>query len=115
MPANKIKYKLSNTYTSLLDLIYPVGALYISSINTSPASLFGGTWAQITDGVITAKGYGTVGKNIGSKTIATTQLPSHTHAITIDADGLHQHTHASSNNSDWLVPCMKNSYGARYP
>lgn len=43
MPADKIKYKISNTYTSLLDLIYPVGALYISSVNTSPASLFGGT------------------------------------------------------------------------
>lgn len=26
---------------------YPVGAIYISTVSTSPASLFGGTWEQI--------------------------------------------------------------------
>lgn len=29
--------------------IYPVGAIYLSVNNTSPASLFGGTWTQIKD------------------------------------------------------------------
>lgn len=28
--------------------IYPVGAVYLSYVSTSPASLFGGTWTQIT-------------------------------------------------------------------
>lgn len=28
--------------------VYPVGAVYISYVSTSPASLFGGTWTQIT-------------------------------------------------------------------
>ena len=28
---------------------YPVGAIYISTISTSPASLFGGTWEQLKD------------------------------------------------------------------
>ncbi len=28
--------------------VYPVGAVYISYVSTSPASLFGGTWVQIT-------------------------------------------------------------------
>ena len=33
--------------TSLFDLIYPVGAVYISMNNTSPATLFGGSWTKI--------------------------------------------------------------------
>ena len=32
---------------SLLDLVYPVGAVYISATSTSPQTLFGGTWEQI--------------------------------------------------------------------
>ena len=32
---------------SLIDKIYPVGSIYISTNSTSPATLFGGTWKQI--------------------------------------------------------------------
>lgn len=32
----------------LLDLVYPVGSIYLSYVSTSPASLFGGSWTQIT-------------------------------------------------------------------
>lgn len=34
--------------------IYPIGAVYISYSSTSPASLFGGSWTQITDKFIRA-------------------------------------------------------------
>lgn len=33
---------------TILDLTYPIGSLYISKENVSPASLFGGTWEQLT-------------------------------------------------------------------
>ena len=33
----------------LLDYVYPVGSVYISTASTSPASLFGGTWEQLKD------------------------------------------------------------------
>lgn len=52
MPANKIKYKISNKIISLLDLIYPIDAFYINVTNTSPATLFGGTWVAITNEVV---------------------------------------------------------------
>lgn len=34
--------------------IYPVGALYLSYMSTSPAKLFGGSWMQITNVVLRA-------------------------------------------------------------
>ena len=33
----------------LIDLIYPIGAVYISVNSTNPGTLFGGTWEQIKD------------------------------------------------------------------
>lgn len=37
-------------------VIYPVGAVYISTVNTSPATLFGGTWEQISGRFLLAAG-----------------------------------------------------------
>ena len=34
-------------FTNIIDIIYPVGAVYMSFSSTSPATLFGGTWSQV--------------------------------------------------------------------
>ena len=36
--------------------LYPVGSIYMSTTNTSPASMFGGTWEQIKDCFLWATG-----------------------------------------------------------
>lgn len=36
--------------------IYPVGSIYISTVSTSPSTLFGGTWEQIKDRFLLASG-----------------------------------------------------------
>lgn len=41
---------------SVFDMVYPVGAIYLSANSTSPASLFGGTWEQIKDTFLLAAG-----------------------------------------------------------
>lgn len=41
---------------TILELTYPIGAVYISEDSTSPASLFGGTWERIKDKFILAAG-----------------------------------------------------------
>lgn len=46
----------SGTATSLTDLIYPVGSIYMSVNSTSPATLFGGTWQQIQDTFLLSAG-----------------------------------------------------------
>ena len=33
----------------IIDMVYPVGAIYISVNSTNPTTLFGGTWQQLTD------------------------------------------------------------------
>lgn len=86
MPANNILYKLNNNFTSLLDLIYPIGSLYISSINSSPSSLFGGTWAAITNGAAlrAADNYELVGSD--TCTLTNQEMPTHSHNILPNGD-----------------------------
>ncbi len=49
------KFKLDGTTYSvlnkddLLNLVYPVGSIYMSVNSVSPATLFGGTWEQLKD------------------------------------------------------------------
>lgn len=46
----------SHKQQDLIDLIYPVGSIYMSVNATSPAALFGGTWEQIQDRFLLAAG-----------------------------------------------------------
>lgn len=41
---------------SFLDRTYPVGSIYISTVETSPADLFGGTWQRLKDRFLLAAG-----------------------------------------------------------
>lgn len=79
----------------ILDLAHPIGSYYWSSDATSPAVLFGGTWEQIVDKFILAAGdnysVGDVGGE-ASVTLASTQIPSHSHAVTVASAGAHTHT-----------------------
>ena len=67
-------------------LSYPVGAIYMSYVSTSPATLFGGTWSAITTGKFLRTGTG--GATGGSDThvhstaavaLTVEQMPSHRH------------------------------------
>jgi hypothetical protein len=36
-------------WTNILQIFFPVGSVYFSTVNSSPASTIGGTWTQITN------------------------------------------------------------------
>ena len=77
---------------------YPVGAYYISSSPTSPATLFGGTWVQVKDRMILAVGdtYKSAGLTGGSATtkLVVNNIPSHNHSC--GTAGNHSHTGTTS-------------------
>ena len=95
--------KTSNVHSAIVDLIYPVGSIYLSVTSTSPATLFGGTWVQLKDKFLLGKGdtytgnvettggaasvsYTPAGTNSGGAvsdhTLTTTEIPSHNHTFT---------------------------------
>ena len=69
--------------TGLLNIVYPVGCIYWSSVNKNPRDLFGiGTWVQIKDRFIWAKGdKDEINALDGSKTatLSIDNLPVHNH------------------------------------
>ena len=59
---------------SIINDVYPVGSIYMSTNSTSPATLFGGTWTQIEDTFLLAAGTNYVaGSNGGSDEVTLTQ------------------------------------------
>ena len=83
---------------------YPVGAIYVSTVATSPSELFGGTWEALEQGRVLI-GQGTdyaAGSTGGEKEHAITaaEMPGHTHALggsssfsgSTGSAGSHSHT-----------------------
>lgn len=71
---------------SLLDLTYPVGAIYMSVVNTSPATLFGGTWAVWGTGrVPVAVDTGQTEFNTVEKTGGHKLLQAHGHEVRVNS------------------------------
>lgn len=88
--------------TDTLKKVYPVGSIYMSTVSTNPATLFGfGTWEAMPAGrVLLAQGkssWGTTynaGSTGGEATHQLTvgELPSHSHSGSTNTTGEHTHT-----------------------
>lgn len=76
----------------ILQLVYPVGAVYISINNVDPANLFGfGTWEQIQDRFLLAAGTNYLAGSTGgeaSVTLTTAQTPNVIGDITMHGGGI---------------------------
>ena len=70
---------------NLVNIIYPVGSIYISTNNVSPATFIGGTWEQINDKFLLAGSsgnypYGSIG-GAANVTLTENQIPAHKHTM----------------------------------
>lgn len=64
-----------SNYVSLLELLYPIGSVYMSTNSTSPANIIGGGWSQISANTMLGAGNGYA----GSHSITTSNMPAHGH------------------------------------
>lgn len=68
------------TKSQLINLVYPVGSIYMSINSTSPQTLFGGTWQQISDTFLLAAGSTYTAGSTGGEathTLVVNEMPVH--------------------------------------
>ena len=80
----------------VIDMIYPVGAIYMSVNSTNPGNLFGGKWEQIKDRFLLAAGDTYAAGSTGGEaqhTLTVDEMPIHGHGLrdvlVNSADGVH--------------------------
>ena len=69
---------------TLVDLLYPIGSLYLSTAETDPGTTLGGTWQRIEDRFLLAAGQTYAAGATGGQaalTLTEQQLPPHIHHV----------------------------------
>ena len=89
-------YKIKGQQTiDVLNMVYPVGSIYMSVNNVDPSGFIGGTWEQIKDTFLLSAGDTYVAGDTGGEA---------THVLTVDEIPSHSHTQTttySSGSSGW--------------
>lgn len=87
-----------DTTQKILNMIYPVGSIYMSVNNVSPATFIGGTWTALTDRVLIGAGSSYAVNATGGATSHTHTSAAHTHTTaghTLTVNEMPSHTHAT--------------------
>lgn len=102
LTAGNVIYPNSSVLITLIDLLYPVGSVFLSVTNTNPGVRFTGTsWDQVAQGRFIA-GVGTgLDRNNTSKTYAAgnDNTGEYSHAMTTDEIPSHYHYIATNSQS----------------
>ena len=72
------------TPSDLLTYIYPVGSIYMSTVNISPQTFLGGNWEQIQNVFLLSAGSSYTAGDTGGEathTLTINEMPSHTHEL----------------------------------
>ena len=88
---------------NLLNLIYPVGSIYMSVNNTNPEILFGGKWEQIKDKFLLSAGNTYTAGSTGGEathTLTWNEMPRHQHSTGYVGTDLYS---VSQSGSNWVV------------
>lgn len=106
IPADNVQ----DAIDSIFGIIYPVGALYFSTVDVNPGTFLGGTWERWGAGRVvtgydsTDSDFNAAEKTGGSKnkTLSTTEIPSHNHSVGAHSHGLNSHKHSVGAHSHGL-------------
>ena len=112
------------TVSQFVEMIYPVGSIYMSVSATSPASLFGGTWVQLTDRFLIGAGNSysandtggassvniTPSGNNSGTALNINQMPPHSHDFVLNI----QHSDGTTTTAESLKTGIQGGGRARY-
>lgn len=113
-------FKSKGSVKRLVDLVYPVGSLYMSTNSTNPSTLFGGTWQPYAQGrCLIGAGQGndgttsmsfTLGGEYGKykKTLNQNEIGDTSAGIIGNYVGTYYgvHSHSGFKSFDILNPCI---------
>lgn len=81
--------------SDVLNIVYPVGSIYMSTSDVSPATFIGGLWEQLKDTFLLACGDTYSNGSTGGEaehTLTVDEMPSHSHDASTDSAGAHTHS-----------------------
>ena len=102
---------LSKVYAQAKLDAHPVGSIYESTVSTSPATLFGGTWVAMDAGrVLVAQGKASTGTTFTAGAtggeekhkLTTSELPSHTHGMSTEGNHSHAYNNLIGSTKDYV-------------
>lgn len=94
-PKNEGSFEVNGK--TIFDMVYPVGAIYLSVNSVNPSVLFGGTWEQVQDRFLLGAGSTYSAGSIGGEA---------NHTLTIDEMPRHNHEVDNLNASGNVTPYM---------
>ena len=109
----KLQNEKDSVFNRIVDLVYPVGHIYMSVNDVSPSVLFGGEWERLKDTFLLAAGDVYDGGSSGGEathtlTSAESGLKAHSHNFTQPSVELGSHYHGTSTSGEYFVTSEKN-------
>lgn len=105
----------------IIDLIYPVGSIYMSTVDITPAAVFGGEWEAIRGKFLLAESDNhAAGSTGGEEThkLTVNEMPSHKHKPSDNgsfASNGGGQTAGFSSGPYWFIASSTNSVGGDQP
>ena len=83
---------IENIKSNIIDFIYPVGSIYMSVNNVSPAIFLGGSWEQIQDTFLLSAGSSYIAGSTGGSSTVKANVSVNNHTLTINQIPSHNHS-----------------------
>ena len=99
--------------SALINLIYPIGSIYLSVNSTSPQQLFGGEWEQIKDKFLLSAGDTYSSGSEGGEaahTLTVAEMPSHNHSLSDPIDKNNIKLGYETGDANWALTKRAASY-----
>jgi hypothetical protein len=116
-PSAKAVYGMfvDQAQSGLLNLVYPVGSIYMSTAAANPGTLFGGTWEAFGAGrVLIGAGTGKDTRNESRTFAAGAAAGEYNHALTVNELAAHEHP-VVRHSSGYPIHTDRTTLGGTYP